>query len=72
MPIDSCDFFDIARGQIPDVEIAPAASEKYLVALRQEEGGCSDGCVFDMYGREERVWCRVCCGLDVMEVESRG
>lgn len=48
------------------MEIASAASEKYLVALWQEEGGCSDGCVFNVYRCEKRVGRWVCGRLDVM------
>jgi hypothetical protein len=51
------------------VEIASAACEKDFVALREEEGGCSQRCVSDVDGSEKRIGCGVCRRLDVMQVK---
>ena len=51
------------------MEIASATSEKDLVALREEEGGCSQWGVFDVDGSEKRVGYGVCRRLDMMQVK---
>jgi hypothetical protein len=53
------------------MKIASAACEENFIALRQAEGGCSDGRMFDVYGSEEGIGCWMCGRLDVMQVQRR-
>lgn len=65
------DFGDLARVQVPGVEVAPATRGEDLVACRRGEGGRVDGRAADMEGGEEGVGRGRLRG-DVVQEEGRG
>jgi len=53
--VDAGDFLDLAGGQVPDVEVAPAGGKEDAVAGRRREAGGFERVVWDVKGGEDGV-----------------
>ena len=55
MSVNAGDFADAARGEVPNVKVAPAGGEEDAGAGRWQEGGGGEGVGADVKGGKGRV-----------------